>query len=109
MSSRGECGGGGGIGFLADARRLNVAVTRARVSLSIVCNAAHLARADKHWKEFLQHAAEVGRVAVVADPRLPPPAAGGERSGVHALCPALAGTLAQVQRGGGMAQAGGRR
>ena len=101
---RSRAGGEGGIGFLADARRLNVAVTRARVSLSIVCNAAHLARADRYWKEFLDHAAEVGRVAVVPDPRLPAPARGAARD-VTALCPALAQVLAQVQRRGGMAPA----
>jgi hypothetical protein len=58
VRSSGGGGGSGGhraIGFLADARRLNVAITRARHSLVLVCNAAHLAASDPNWAALLAH------------------------------------------------------
>lgn len=41
--------GGGGIGFVADARRLNVAVSRAKYSLVLVGDAARLASRSPVW------------------------------------------------------------
>ncbi|MCO5611009.1 hypothetical protein L7F22_065257 [Adiantum nelumboides] len=45
------------IGFVADVRRMNVALTRARFSLWIVCNAATL-QASPPWAALLQNAKE---------------------------------------------------
>lgn len=46
---------GGGIGFVADERRINVGLTRARTSLIVVGNAAALQR-DSRWAAFVAHA-----------------------------------------------------
>ena len=53
--------GGGGIGFLADQRRMNVAITRAKVSLIVLGNARRLS-SDGNWRALVEHAASRGRV-----------------------------------------------
>ncbi|KAG8890650.1 DEAD-box type RNA helicase [Tulasnella sp. 332] len=44
------------VGFLADVRRMNVAITRARSSLYILGHAATLERSDQVWKQIVQDA-----------------------------------------------------
>lgn len=46
--------GGKGIGFVADERRINVGLTRARCSLLVVGNARAL-QASPHWASLIQH------------------------------------------------------
>jgi senataxin len=48
-----------GIGFLADVRRMNVGLTRARRSLWVVGHAASLQESEP-WQALLQHAAQQG-------------------------------------------------
>ncbi|XP_010267333.1 PREDICTED: probable helicase MAGATAMA 3 isoform X2 [Nelumbo nucifera] len=45
-----------GIGFLADFRRMNVGITRARSSVLVVGSASTLRRADKHWRNLVESA-----------------------------------------------------
>ena len=51
--------GRGGLGFVADIRRLNVALTRARCSLLIVGDAATLSQ-NEHWAHLIAHARSNG-------------------------------------------------
>ncbi|KAI0086495.1 SEN1 N terminal-domain-containing protein [Irpex rosettiformis] len=44
------------VGFLADVRRMNVALTRAKASVFILGNAATLERSDQNWKAIVQDA-----------------------------------------------------
>ena len=43
------------VGFLQDLRRANVALTRARLALWVICNADTLS-VNEMWREFLSHA-----------------------------------------------------
>lgn len=47
--------GGGGVGFLNDPRRLNVALTRARHSLLLVTNAETISQ-NEDWRALVGHA-----------------------------------------------------
>lgn len=58
-----------GIGFVADFRRMNVGITRARASMLVVGSAAALKR-DKHWAALIKHARATDCVFQVT-PRLP--------------------------------------
>jgi len=51
-------GGAGGIGFLQDRQRLNVALTRAKYNLVVIGNLATLENSNKMWGELLKDAKE---------------------------------------------------
>ncbi len=51
--------GGGGLGFLTNAKRFNVAVTRAK-SMLIVIGDPHLLKRNRNWKELISYALEKG-------------------------------------------------
>ena len=48
------------IGFLKDARRMNVALTRAKSSLFVIGNGTTLERSDERWKIIINDARERG-------------------------------------------------
>ena len=54
------------IGFLSDLRRLNVAITRARFSLIIVCNVNTVSE-NTTWDALISHATEVGAMRTFKD------------------------------------------
>jgi ATP-dependent RNA/DNA helicase, senataxin len=56
------------VGFLADQRRLNVAITRARASLFILGHAATLERSDPMWKAIVQESRSATRLLDVCSP-----------------------------------------
>ena len=83
-SGTGERGGSshsGGIGFLNDYRRMNVALTRAKYAVVVVGDATWLSRYGKHWRSFVQHCKERGQF-VSATPSL-------EAAGTNAFRKAL--------------------
>ena len=55
----------GGIGFLSDTRRMNVAITRGRYGMFIVGRGSTL-RADKHWGAMIRHAQAMQRLVKVS-------------------------------------------
>ena len=57
----------GGIGFLSDVRRMNVALTRARFGLFVVGNRETLRKND-HWGQLIAHAEASGRLVSVDQP-----------------------------------------
>lgn len=46
----------GGIGFLSDTRRMNVALTRAKFGLFVIGHGNTLKKNNQHWTKLVQHA-----------------------------------------------------
>jgi senataxin len=55
------------IGFLSDARRMNVAITRSRSSLFILGNAPTLKRSDPLWEKIVGDASRRGLLVLVSN------------------------------------------
>ncbi|KAG2375257.1 hypothetical protein C9374_009880 [Naegleria lovaniensis] len=56
-----------GLGFLTDYRRMNVAITRAKHGLIVVCNSKQLNNSPL-WREFIAHAQQNGYYHAVTQP-----------------------------------------
>jgi hypothetical protein len=67
VRSQKRTGSGASIGFVADVRRMNVALTRARNSLWVVGNSAALKR-NPHWAELVSDAMNRGLVVEARRP-----------------------------------------
>ena len=65
-----RAGGAGNIGFLSDARRLNVAITRAKFGCYLVGRRRTL-QSDPSWDALLRRADEVGAIVPVSSPDIP--------------------------------------
>lgn len=59
---------GGGIGFLSDVQRMNVALTRAKHFLFIIANCRSIV-VNPYWRDLVEHAKERGAVIKVS-PRI---------------------------------------
>jgi hypothetical protein len=77
------------IGFLSDARRLNVALTRARHMLAVVCNARTVS-ADATWAALLTSARARGLLRVLG--------CGGEAEGSESSSKLLSSLRARLQQ-----------
>jgi hypothetical protein len=67
--------GAGGVGFVRDVRRMNVALSRARISLWVVCHEATMRR-EPHWEAFCDYVREYGAAFDIDDvdaPLVAPP------------------------------------
>ena len=62
-----RAGGAGNIGFLSDARRLNVAITRAKFGCYLVGRRRTL-QSDPSWEALLRKADEAGAIVPVSSP-----------------------------------------
>ncbi|KAL5779959.1 hypothetical protein ACOSQ2_010696 [Xanthoceras sorbifolium] len=58
----------GGIGFLKDNRRMNVAITRAKSSVLVVGSASKLWNGNKHWRNLIKSAENRGCLFKVSEP-----------------------------------------
>jgi superfamily I DNA and/or RNA helicase len=53
-------GSKGSVGFLKDKRRLNVAMTRARRHIAIICDADFLSKSHNTLRKLLEHFRKLG-------------------------------------------------
>jgi superfamily I DNA and/or RNA helicase len=53
---------GGGVGFVRDRHRVNVALTRAKSAVIVVGDAAHLAAHDATWRRLVAAARAAGQL-----------------------------------------------
>ena len=72
----------GSIGFLSDRRRMNVALTRAKLGLFVVGHAATLSQSNLMWRDFVSHADKNG-VLIWCENSNADIAAAIRRSGTH--------------------------
>jgi helicase MOV-10 len=54
-------GHGGGLGFLTNPKRFNVAITRAK-SMLVVVGDPYLLQRDKRWRALIKHAVDNGKL-----------------------------------------------